>query len=71
MSYNTKVFNKEIMSLKNEEEALIKFQNATRKREYRVDELKYKPSMFDYQSVKAQKTNASSSSLSKPDHRRN
>ena len=55
VSYNTKVFNKEIMALRNEEEALLKFQNATRKREYNVDALKYKPSMVDYTSVSAQK----------------
>ena len=48
VSYNTKVFNKEILALRNEEEALLRFQNATRKREYKVDALKYRPSMVDY-----------------------
>lgn len=42
-SYNTKVFNREIMALREEEEALISHSNATRKREYRVDQLKYAP----------------------------
>ena len=37
VSYNTKVFNKEIMALREEEEALLKHQNLTRQREYRVD----------------------------------
>ena len=57
VSYNTKVFNKEIMALRNEEEALLKYQNATRKREYKVDSLKYKPSMIDYSSLSSQKVN--------------
>ena len=55
VSYNTKVFNKEILALRNEEEALLRFQNATRKREHKVDALKYRPSMVDYQSLSAQK----------------
>ena len=55
VSYNTKVFNREIMALRNEEEALLRFQNATRKREYNIDQLKYRPSMVDYTSVSAKK----------------
>ena len=33
VSYNTKVFNREIRALRNEEEALLNFQNQTRMRE--------------------------------------
>lgn len=33
VSYNTKIFNREIMALRSEEQALLKFQNATRMRE--------------------------------------
>jgi hypothetical protein len=43
------------MALRGEEEALLKYQNATRKREYKVDKLKYKPSMIDYQTLTAKK----------------
>ena len=63
VSYNTKVFNREIMALKNEEEALLKYQNAARKREYKVDQLKYKPSMVDYKSLSAQKQSDSAATL--------
>lgn len=41
VSYNTKVFNKEIQALREEEETLLKYQNAARMREYKVDKLKY------------------------------
>ena len=34
VSYNTKVFNKEVVALRNEQEALLNYQNATRKREF-------------------------------------
>ena len=56
VSYNTKVFNKEIMALREEEEALLKHQNLTRQREYRVDQLKFKPTRLDFQSVRNKST---------------
>ena len=64
VSYNTKVFNKEIMALRMEEEALLRYQNAARKREYRVDQLKYKPSMLDYNTLSSQKAGPPSKTLS-------
>ena len=33
----------------------MQFQNATRKREFRVDQLKYRPNMIDYESARAKK----------------
>ena len=64
VSYNTKVFNKEIMALRNEEEALLRYQNAARKREYRVDQMKYKPSMLDYSTLSSQKAHPPSKTVS-------
>ena len=52
VSYNTKVFNKEIIALREEEEALLKHQNLTRQREYRVDQMKYKPTDIEFRSVR-------------------
>ena len=43
------------MALRNEEEALLRYQNATRKREHNIDQLKYRPNLVDYTSVTAKK----------------
>ena len=51
VSYNTKVFNREIMALRKEEEALLRYQNATRKREFKIDTMKHVPGMIDYESL--------------------
>ena len=47
VSYNTKIFNREISALRSEEEALLKQKNATRLREFKVGALKKRPGGTD------------------------
>ena len=47
VSYNAKIFNREISALRNEEEALLKQKNATRLREFKVGALKKRPAGTD------------------------
>ena len=43
VSYNTKIFNREIAALRSEEENLLRQKNATRLREFKVNSLKKRP----------------------------
>ena len=47
VSYNTKIFNREISALRSEEEALLKQKNETRLREFKVGALKKRPAGTD------------------------
>ena len=52
MSYNTKVFNKEMTAMRKEEEALLSISNSRSKREHHIDSLKYLPTPIDFKSVR-------------------